>query len=42
MPATHMGYCNTFGIMMATRSPRPSPRLCSHAASALDISPSWP
>ena len=28
------GYCNTFGIMMATRAPRCRPMLCSQAAKA--------
>jgi hypothetical protein len=35
-PARATGYCNTFGIMMATRAPRRSPLLCSQAPNARD------
>ena len=34
IPATATGYCGTLGIMIATRSPFASPRLCKYAAKA--------
>ena len=41
-PATATGYCGTLGIMIATRSPFSSPRLCRYAAKARDRSSTWP